>query len=99
MDQGAEVNRGRGDRRMAFGALKSVILISAFLLLLTAISIPSENNRNSSLLYDHVIFAAPLAFDMIATIYPEADSFVQTIEKSLQENNPLRSLPDRKSVV
>lgn len=78
---------------LAFGALKSVILISAFLLLLTAISIPSENNRNSSLLYDHVIFAAPLAFDMIATIYPEADSFVQTIEKSLQENNPLRSLP------
>src|SRR5690625_6429918 len=60
---------------LAFGALKSVILISAFLLLLTAISIPSENNRNSSLLYDHVIFAAPLAFDMIATIYPEADSF------------------------
>src|SRR5690625_3132416 len=78
---------------LAFGALKSVILISAFLLLLTAISIPSENNRNSSLLYDHVIFAAPLAFDMIATIYPEVDSFVQTIQKSLQENNPLRSLP------
>src|SRR5690625_6427416 len=78
---------------LAFGALKSFILISAFLLLLTAISILSANYIYSYLLHDHVIFAAPLAFDMIATIYPEADSFVQTIEKSLQENNPLRSLP------
>src|SRR5690625_3888900 len=77
---------------LAFGALKSVILISAFLLLLTAISIPSENNRNSSQLYDHVIFAAPLAFVMIATNYPQAESLVETIEKSLQENTPLRSL-------
>lgn len=78
---------------LVFGSLKAVILISAFLLLLTAIGIPSENNRSSSLLYDHVIFAAPLAFDTIASVYPKADSFVQTMEKSLQENNPLRTLP------
>src|SRR5690625_7559842 len=54
---------------LAFGALKSFFLISAFLLLLTAITIPSVNNSNSSLLYDDVIFAAILSLDMIATIY------------------------------
>lgn len=78
---------------LAFAAMKAVVLISAVLLLLTAIGIPSESNRNSSVLYDHVIFAAPMAFDAIASVYPKADGFVQTIEKSLQENNPLRTLP------
>ena len=78
---------------MAFGAVKAIVLISALLLLLTAIEIPSENNRNSSLLYDHIIFAAPMAFDAIASVYPKADNFVLTIENSLQENNPLRKLP------
>lgn len=78
---------------LAFGAVKAVVLVSAVLLLLTAIEIPSESNRRSSLLYDHVIFAAPMAFDAIASIYPQADSFVRTIEKSLQENNPIRKLP------
>jgi membrane protein required for colicin V production len=78
---------------MAFGFVKSTILVSAVLLLLTGINLPSEENRQQSVTYPYIIQAAPLAFDFIATLYPGTEGFIETIERNMQENNPLRNLP------
>jgi membrane protein required for colicin V production len=78
---------------MIFGFAKSAILVSAVLLLLTGINLPSEENREQSVTYPYIIQAAPLAYNFIARLYPEADGFIETIERNMQENNPLRELP------
>jgi membrane protein required for colicin V production len=78
---------------MFFGFAKSAILVSAVLLLLAGINMPSEENRDQSVAYPTIIQAAPLAFDFIAKLYPGADGFIETIERNMQENNALRKLP------
>lgn len=78
---------------LIFGFAKSAILVSAVLLLLTGINMPSEENREYSVTYPYIIKAAPLAFDFIATLYPGTEGFIETIERNLQENNPLQNLP------
>jgi len=78
---------------MIFGFAKSAILVSAVLLLLTGINLPSEENRGQSVVYPYIIQAAPLAYDFIATLYPGTEDFIETIERNMQENNPLRELP------
>lgn len=78
---------------LLFGAAKSAIFVSAILLLLAGINIPSENNRTQSSTYSYVIYAAPMAFNMLAKLYPGAEDFIDTIERNLQENNTLRTLP------
>ena len=78
---------------MIFGFAKSAILVSAVLLLLTGINMPSEENRQESVAYPYIIQAAPLAYNFIATLYPGAEGFIETIERNMQENNPLRELP------
>lgn len=78
---------------LAFGFAKSAILVSAVLLLLAGINMPSEENREQSVAYPYIIQAAPLAYNFIATLYPGAEGFVETIERNMQENNTLRSLP------
>ncbi|MCC5941576.1 MAG: CvpA family protein [Balneolaceae bacterium] len=76
-----------------FGGLKIALLISAILLLLAGFDRPNEDSRQNSLTYSTTITIAPAAFNIIATVYPQAVNFVETIEKSIKENNTLRSLP------
>lgn len=78
---------------LVFGFAKSAIIVSAVLLLLAGINLPSKENRDQSVTYPYVIQAAPLAYNLIANFYPEAEGFVETIERYMQENNTLRSLP------
>lgn len=84
------INRLAG---LVFGSLKAGIVISAFLLLMAGFNLPSENARNNSISYPVVIYIAPAVFNMVATIYPGAESFIETIEKTIEENNPIRTLP------
>lgn len=78
---------------MCFGFLKSGIVVSAFLLLFAGFNLPGEQTRENSFSYSYVIYLAPAAFNTVATIYPGAEDFVNTIEETIEENNPIRSLP------
>lgn len=84
------INRLAG---FAFGTLKSGIVISAILLLLAGFNLPGENSRSNSVSYPYVIFMAPAVYNMVAVVYPGAENFIETIEKSIEENNPIRTLP------
>lgn len=83
------VNRLAG---MFFGGLNAAILASAFLLLLAGFNQPNEETRSESYTYDTIIQVAPIAYNMIATIYPDTVDFMDTIEKSIRENNTLKEL-------
>lgn len=72
-----------------FGALKISILLSALLVFLAGLRLPSEETRQNSILYPYVIQVAPMAFDAVATIYPGAENFEDTIEKTIDDYNPL----------
>lgn len=78
---------------LIFGSLKSAIVISAFLLLLAGLNLPGEDTRNNSVSYPIVITLAPAVFNMVAAVYPGAESFIETIEKAIEENNPIKTLP------
>ncbi len=78
---------------LLFGAAKSAIVVSAVLLLISGFNIPKENTRSESATYPTVIYLAPMAYNMIAIIYPGTENFVNTVEKSIRENNTLRTLP------
>lgn len=78
---------------MIFGALKSAIVISAVLLLFAGIGIPSEETTSNSVSYPVVIYIAPAAFDVVASIFPGTESFIETIERTIQDENSLRNLP------
>jgi membrane protein required for colicin V production len=84
------INRIAG---LLFGSLKSGIVISAILLLMAGFNLPTENSRENSISYPIVIYLAPAVFNMVAAIYPGAENFVNTIEKAIEENNPIKSLP------
>lgn len=78
---------------LIFGFAKSAIFVSAVLLLMAGINMPSEENREKSVAYPYIIQAAPFAYDFIAILYPGAERFIETIERNMQENNTLRNLP------
>lgn len=78
---------------LIFGALKTAIIISTALLLLAGLGIPSEESSSNSVSYPVVIYMAPAAFDLVASIVPGTEDFIKTIEKAIQENNTLRNLP------
>lgn len=84
------INRLSG---LGFGFIKSGIIISALLLILAGFNLPSQEMREESVTYSYVIYIAPLAYDVVATIYPGADSFTQTIEETLGEYNPIENFP------
>lgn len=83
------VNRLAG---MFFGGLNAAILASVFLLLLAGFNLPKEETRSESYTYDTIIQIAPITFNMIATFYPDTVDFMDTIEKSIRENNTLKEL-------
>lgn len=84
------INRLAG---IVFGAVKSGIVVSAALLLLAGFNKPAEISRNESFSYPVIIQLAPATFDIIATVYPGAENFIDTIERTIAENNPIKSLP------
>jgi membrane protein required for colicin V production len=84
------INQAAG---LIFGAAKSAIVVSAVLLLLSGFNIPQETTRSESATYPSVIYLAPMAYNMIASVYPGTENFINTIEKSIRENNTLRTLP------
>ncbi|MDR9364648.1 MAG: CvpA family protein [Balneolaceae bacterium] len=78
---------------MIFAGLKTAILISGTLLLLAGLGVPSEESASKSVSYPVVIYVAPAAFNVVATLVPGTENFIQTIERTIQENNTLRELP------
>lgn len=75
-----------------FGGLNAMIISSVILLLLAGFNLPNEETRSESYTYDTIIQVAPLTYNMIANIYPGTVDFVDTIEKSIRENNTLREM-------
>ncbi|NGP87144.1 CvpA family protein [Fodinibius halophilus] len=76
-----------------FSSLKSGIVISAVLLIMAGFSLPSQESRDASATYSYVIYFAPWAYDVVATIYPGAEDFKATIEQTLEKNNPINNFP------
>ncbi|MGF1669381.1 MAG: CvpA family protein [Balneolaceae bacterium] len=76
-----------------FGALKTGIVLSALLLLLSGFNFPDEEIRNESTVYYHIIFIAPAVYDIVATVYPGAEDFLTIIEKNIDQTSPLKNLP------
>jgi len=83
------VNRILG---LIFGTLKSSIIISALLILLSGFRVPDENMRKSSVSYPFLIQIAPMTYNIVSTIYPGSEDFANTIKKTVQDYNPLENL-------
>jgi len=73
--------------------IKSGILISAVLLILAGFNVPDPPSRRESVSYPYVIHMAPWAYDLVATVWPGAANFTNTISKTLNKNNPLNEFP------
>lgn len=78
---------------LAFGFLKSGIVISAILLILAGFNLPSQQARNDSVAYPYIIYLAPYTYDAVAMIYPGAEYFTETVEKTLDRYNPIENFP------
>lgn len=84
------INRISG---LVFGFLKSSIVVSALLLLLAGFGFPAQQSRNNSLTYGAVIHVAPVAYNTVATLFPGAGDFTETVEETLQNYNPIKNFP------
>jgi membrane protein required for colicin V production len=84
------VNRLSG---AAFGFLKSGIVISAILLMLAGFNLPSQEARQDSATYSYIIYLAPWTYDTVATVYPGAKDFTATVQKTLEQYNPIENFP------
>lgn len=84
------VNRITG---LAFGFLKSGIAISAVLLILAGFNLPSQETRDESILYPYIIHLAPWAYNVVASLYPGADDFANTTQKTLDRYKPVQNFP------
>ena len=84
------INRIAG---LAFGTLKCGIIISALLLVIAGFNIPSKEVRNESAAYPYVIYLAPWAYDTIASVYPGAEDFTRTVQKTIDKHNPIENFP------
>lgn len=84
------INRLSG---IAFGFLKSGIIISAVLIILAGFNLPPEESREESVTYSYVIHFAPWVYDSVATMYPGAEDFTATIEQTMDQYNPIENFP------
>lgn len=75
----------------AFGMVKVGLLLSAILIFLAGFNMPSEKSRQNSVLYPYVIQIAPVTFNAVATVYPGAEDFDETIQKTIKDYNPLNN--------
>lgn len=89
------INRLMG---MGFGLLKAGIVLSLILMLLAGFDKPPKEMRDNSHLYAWVLPVATKTYDFIATAWPGASSFGQTMRKTMDENNPLRRIMDKPKV-
>lgn len=80
---------------MGFGLLKAGIVLSLILMLLAGFDKPPQKMRENSHLYSWVLPVATKTYDFIATAWPGASSFGQTMRKTMDENNPLRRIMDK----
>lgn len=78
---------------MAFGLLKSGLIISIVLLIFAGVDFPSQKARSESLTYPYLILVAPAAYNVIALIYPGAKSYTKTVQKTIDTYNPLNHIP------
>lgn len=84
------INRVAG---LGFGFLKSSIVISALLIFLAGFNLPSQEVRAESVTYPYIIYMAPWAYDAVATAYPGAQNFSETIQKTLDRYDPIENFP------
>jgi len=77
---------------LIFGGLKAGIVISAVLLLLAGFNVPDDETRTGSLSYAYVIQVAPAVYNLITSVYPESEDFVNKIRNTLDETNPIKNL-------
>lgn len=82
---------------MAFGLLKSGIVLSAILMLLAGFNKPDEQIRSGSKLYPWVLPVASQTYDFITNAWPGARSFNETMRKTMDENNPFRRIMEKPS--
>jgi membrane protein required for colicin V production len=76
---------------LTFGALKAGLFVSLILILLAGFNMPKQETRENSITYSYLIGLAPASYDVIAVIYPGAEDFAATIQKTIDENNPLNT--------
>lgn len=76
---------------LAFGGLKATIIISQVLIFLAGFQLPEKDTRSKSLTYTTLIRIAPASYSIIAAVWPGASNFGETVQKSLDDNNPLKS--------
>lgn len=67
----------------AFGFLKCGILLSVLLIFLAIFDVPAENTRENSATYTYVKMMAPITYDVIAIIYPGAESFAESVQENI----------------
>lgn len=84
------INRLAG---VGFGFLKSGIVISAILLILAGFNMPAQQAREDSLAYPYIIYLAPWSYDAVASIWPGAENFTNTVENTLKQYNPIKNFP------
>lgn len=84
------INRLAG---FCFGAIKSAIVVSGFLWLFAGFNLPADETRNESLSYPYIIILAPATFNMVSTVVPNIEGFIETIEQTIREDNPIRNNP------
>lgn len=84
------INRIAG---LCFGGLKSAIVVSSFLWLFAGLDIPAEETRNNSKSYPYIIILAPATFNMVSAVVPDIEGFIETLEETIQEDNPIRNNP------
>jgi membrane protein required for colicin V production len=76
-----------------FGIVKSGLIISAILILLSGFNIPGKDTRMQSKTYPYIITLAPAAFNIIAYFYPGANNYTDTIKQTLKNYNPINNIP------
>jgi len=82
------INRLAG---LMFGAVKSAIVISGFLWLFAGLNLPTEETRNESAVYPLVFSLAPATYDIVASAIPGMENFIENLEDSIREDNPIRN--------
>jgi membrane protein required for colicin V production len=86
----SSVNRILG---ATFGILKSGIVISTIILLLSGFNIPKEEVRDDSLFYPYIIYLGPWTYEAVAFIYPGAEGFTDNLKENLSQYNPVENIP------
>lgn len=76
-----------------FGAARGAILVSVILLLMAGFNLPSQESRQESVTYEYAVQAAPMAFDAVASVWPDARYFAETVRRTLEHYDPVEHFP------